>query len=136
LLPVTAPKNHADAKPAKVLALLAVEAALEKKAEQVLVMDIREVSGVADFFVLCTGTSEYQIKAIQASIEERLRDEAQERPWHREGQGYRQWVLLDYVDLVVHIFTPERRAFYDLERLWNDAPHELVTDEGEVAMLQ
>ena len=91
-------------------------------------MDMRSVSGLADYFLLCTGTSDNQVRAIQDSVEERLREVAEVRPWHREGQEHRQWVLLDYVDLVVHIFSPERRAFYNLERLWNDAPHELVTD--------
>ncbi len=117
------------------LARLALEAALEKKADDVVVMDMRAICGLVDYFVLCSGSSDNQIRAIQESIEVRIRKQANERPWHREGQKHRQWVLLDYVDLVVHIFSPERRSFYDLERLWNDAPHELVTG-GAVTMLQ
>ena len=134
-MPVAVPKRNPDSASSKELTRLVVEAAMDKKAEDVLVMDIREVSGVADYFVICSGSSEYQIKAIQSAVEERLREETGERPWQREGQGFRQWVLLDYVDLVVHIFTPERRAFYSLERLWNDAPQEMATEEGYVEML-
>ncbi len=110
--------------PVRTLVHHAVEAALDKKAEDVVIMDMRTVSGLADYFVLCTGTSDLQVKAIQESVQERIRAECGERPWHREGMEYRQWVLLDYVDLVVHVFRPERRAFYDLERLWKDAPQE------------
>ena len=121
--------------PSKVLARHAVAAALEKKAEDVVVMDLRAVSGLADYFVLCSGSSDKQIRAIQESVEERIREQANERPWHREGQQFRQWVLLDYVDMVVHIFSRERRAFYDLERLWNDAPQEAATD-GVPTMVQ
>lgn len=116
------------------LARLAVEGILDKKGEDVVVMDMRAVSGLADYFVLCSGSSDNQIRAIQESVETRIRDHGQERPWHREGQDFRQWVLLDYVDLVVHIFSPERRAFYDLERLWNDAPQARV-GEAVPAML-
>ncbi len=107
----------------------AVKAALEKKAEDIVVMEMADVSGLADFFVICSGNSDLQVRAIQENIEERLRIECDERPWHREGIAFRQWVLLDYVDLVVHVFRPERRAFYDLERLWKDAPLEHIDNE-------
>ncbi len=93
-------------------------------------MDMREVSGLADYFVLCSGVSDSQIRAIQEAVEARIRGAEDERPWHREGEDFRQWVLLDYVDLVVHIFSRERRAFYNLERLWNDAPQETVTGDA------
>ncbi len=134
---IAATQHRHDTTPSKVLARLAVDAVLDKKAEEVVVMDMQAVSSIVDYFVLCTGNSDNQIKAIQESVEEHLRKEAQERPWHREGQEHRQWVLLDYVDLVVHIFDRERRAFYDLERLWNDAPHELVTSaQADIEMLR
>lgn len=116
--------QRATKTPVRTLVHHAVEAALDKKAEDVVIMDMRTVSGLADYFVLCTGTSDLQVKAIHESVEERIRTACEERPWHREGMEYRQWVLLDYVDLVVHVFRPERRAFYDLERLWKDAPQE------------
>ncbi|NKO01022.1 ribosome silencing factor, partial [Weissella cibaria] len=91
---------------------------------------------VADYFVLCTGDSDLQIKAIADAVEERIREACRERPWHREGYEHRQWVLIDYVDLVVHIFNPEKRLFYDLERLWGDAPAERVPDDGDAAGVQ
>ena len=111
----------------------AVEAALAKKAADIVVMDMCAVSGVADYFVICTGESELQVKAIYEAIEDEIKQACDERPWHREGQEHRQWVLLDYVDLVVHIFNPEKRAFYDLERLWGDAPMESVPAEASSA---
>ena len=113
----------------RVLARHAVEAALSKKATDLVVLDMRAVSGVADFFVICNGDSDLQVKAIYEAVEDRIKEACEERPWHREGQEHRQWVLLDYVDLVVHVFSPEKRAFYDLERLWGDAPIEQVPAE-------
>ncbi|MFW5955305.1 MAG: ribosome silencing factor [Rhodothermales bacterium] len=116
--------------PVEVLAREAVEAMLDKKALGVTVMDMRAVSGVADVFVVGTGESDLQIKAIADAVVERNREHHGERPWHTEGYDGRQWVLLDYVDLVVHIFSPEKREFYNLERLWGDAPREEVSETG------
>jgi ribosome-associated protein len=93
-------------------------------------MDMRRVSGVADVFILCTGDSDLQIKAIAESVSDRIREECGEKPWHTEGAGNREWVLLDYVDLVVHVFSQEKRQFYNLERLWGDAPVEEVPETG------
>ncbi len=118
----------------QVLAREALTAIQEKKASDVVIMDMHEVSGLADYFILCSGTSDIQVRAVKESVETRLKRECQEMPWHVEGAEHRQWILLDYVDLVVHIFTPERREFYDLERLWSDAPTEKV-HEGRVKML-
>ena len=136
----TKDKKRKTQTPARVLALHAVEAALDKKATDIVVLDMRAVSGVADYFVICNGESDLQVKAIYEAVEDRLRAECDERPWHREGQEHRQWVLLDYVDLVVHVFLAEKRAVYDLERLWGDAPIEHVPDDtgssDEVALLQ
>ena len=115
--------------PVHQLALHALEAAFSKKAYDVVVMDMREVSGIADLFILCTGASDLQIKAIVQAIRERIREHGNERPWHVEGTENHQWVLLDYVNLVIHVFTEEKRAFYDLERLWGDAPKENVSEE-------
>ena len=110
----------------RALADEAIAAAAEKKAQDIVLIDMREVSGIADYFVVCTGSSDVQIRAIVEAVEIRIRDKYQERPWHMEGADHRQWVLMDYVDLVVHVFTPERRSFYDLERLWGDAPCESI----------
>ncbi|HET6568693.1 MAG TPA: ribosome silencing factor [Rhodothermales bacterium] len=119
--------------PARILAAHAVDAALSKKAHDVTVMDMHGVSGVADYFVMCTGDSDLQIRAIADAVEENLKNELGERPWHREGYEHLQWVLLDYVDVVVHIFSQEKRAFYGLERLWGDAPVEQVPDDASSA---
>ncbi len=106
---------------------------LEKKARDITVMDMRGVSGVADYFVICTGDSDLQIKAIADAVRERIREQCSERPWHKEGYDHLQWVLLDYVDLVVHVFNQEKRGFYALERLWGDAPVERVPDDAPSA---
>ncbi len=136
----TKEKKRKTRTPARVLAAHAIDAALEKKAHDVTVLDMRQVSGVADYFVVCTGESDLQVKAIFEAVEDRIKARCQERPWHVEGAEHRQWVLLDYVDLVVHVFITEKRAFYDLERLWGDAPIEHVADEAasadEVLLLQ
>ncbi len=130
-------KEHAPARttqnPVRVLAAHAVEAALDKKALDIVVMDLQGVSGFADMFVVCTGESELQVKAIADAVVDTIREEAQERPWHKEGYEHKQWILLDYVDLVVHVLNPERRAFYGLERLWGDAPREDVDPDGTAA---
>lgn len=121
--------------PVSELAQHAIEAAFSKKASDMVVMDMRDVSGVADIFILCTGTSDLQIKAIHQAIRARIREFGDELPWHVEGTDSLQWVLMDYVNLVVHIFNEEKRAFYDLERLWGDAPKETVSEEDLVQSL-
>ncbi len=122
----------------RALARLALDAALSKKALDVTVMDLRGISGEVDYFVLATGESDLQIRAIVDAVVDRLRTDAGERPIHREGQpGTSRWIVLDYFDLVVHVFDRELRTHYDLERLWGDAPTERVTDEApEAPMLR
>lgn len=117
--------------PSHELAGIAVEAMRGKKALDVTVIDVRKVSGVTDFYVIATGASDLQVRAIVEAVQEQVREEAAERPWKREGTERLQWVVLDYVDVVVHVFDPERRAFYDLERLWGDAPAEHVAEDAE-----
>jgi ribosome-associated protein len=118
--------------PGRTLARLAVDAALDKKARDVTVMDLRGISGEVDYFVIATGESDLQIRAIVEGIVDRLRTDAGERPLHREGSpGSSRWIVLDYFDLVVHVFDPELRAYYDLERLWGDAPTERVDEDAE-----
>lgn len=122
--------------PGRRLAQLALDAALDKRALDVSVMDLRGISGEVDYFVIATGESDLQIKAIVDGVVDKLRTEAGERPVHREGQpGTSRWIVLDYFDLAVHVFDPELRAHYDLERLWGDAPIETVTDEKPEATL-
>lgn len=123
-------KEKTNHLPVQKLAQLAVEAAQSKKASNIVVMDMRSVSGVADFFVICTGTSDLQVKAILEAVRMHIREHADERPWHTEGHESLQWVLIDYVDLVVHVFSEEKRDFYDLERLWGDAPKAEISEDA------
>lgn len=101
-------------------ALLAAHAAEEHKAEAVAVLDVRGQTLVADYFVICTGETAVQIRAITEAVEEAMRA-AGARLRHREGTEHARWVLLDYGDVVVHIFGPEERKYYRLERLWGEA---------------
>ena len=98
----------------------AAELALSKKAQDVLILDLRNISAVADFFVICSGTSDVQVKAIAEAVEEGLKKSGV-TPWHTEGYAARRWVLLDFVDVVVHVFHAKAREYYMLERLWDDA---------------
>ena len=99
----------------------AVRAALDKKAEDVVVLDLRKAGGFTDHFVICTGGNARQITAIADSVRETLKKELQERPTLSEGVDKSEWILLDYFNFVVHIFSRECRTFYALERLWGAA---------------
>ena len=99
---------------------LAAETATAKKARDLVALDLRELEGVADYFLICSGTSEVQVKAIAEAVDEKLR-ECGARPWHVEGFEGRRWVLLDFVDVVVHVFHEKTREYYMLDRLWGDA---------------
>ena len=99
----------------------AVDAARDKKAEDVVVLDLRTAGGFTDYFVICTGGNPRQITAIADSVQERLKRDFNERPALMEGVDRSEWILLDYFNFVVHIFSRECRAFYGLERLWGNA---------------
>ena len=99
----------------------AVEVARDRKARDLVVLDLREISSATDFFVLATGTSDIHVRGIAEHIIEELKKEAV-RPDHVEGLRGGRWVLIDYIDFVVHVFHPAARDFYQLERLWGDAP--------------
>jgi ribosome-associated protein len=99
----------------------AVAAAQEKKAVDVVVLDLRKAGGFTDHFVICTGGSARQVQAIADAVQETLRKQFGERPALAEGIEKSEWMLLDYFDFVVHVFSPECRAFYALERLWGNA---------------
>jgi len=102
------------------LAKLCRQIALDKKAEDAMILDVRGISTVADFFFICTGTSEPHLKAIADEICRRLRDEGI-RPLHRDGYPPSRWIVMDYNDVLIHIFHPELRQRYGLEDLWGDA---------------
>jgi ribosome-associated protein len=98
----------------------AVSAAEDKKAEEMVVLDLRKAAGFTDYFVICSGTNPRQIRAIADSIIETLAALGA-KPAHLEGYDRSEWILIDYFDFIVHIFTPETRLFYGLERLWGSA---------------
>lgn len=100
-----------------------------KKGYDVKILDLRNLTSIADYFVICSADSDVQVKAIADEIDKELRDEGI-KYWHIEGYRALHWVLVDYVDVVVHIFKKDAREFYKLERLWGDAQVEDVMDEG------
>ncbi len=100
---------------------VAMEAIDGLKGQDLLALDVRGVNDATDFFVIATGTSDAHVRGIADAVIEALR-QAGQRPHHVEGLTVGRWVLLDYVDFVIHLFHPETRAFYQLERLWSDAP--------------
>ena len=94
----------------------------EKKASDIVVMDLRNIKNtVTDFFIICSGNSDTQIESIADSIEEQVIKAGEGHPWKTEGKSGRQWILVDYVNVVAHIFLKDKRAFYGLEELWGDA---------------
>lgn len=94
----------------------------EKKATDIVVMDLRKVkNAVADFFVVCSGNSDKQLDAISDSIDQEVFKALKENPWHIEGKNNKEWMLLDYIDVVAHVFRKDKRGFYALEKLWGDA---------------
>lgn len=121
------PSGPADVHPAFPLARGAAAAALDKKAENVLILDVRGLTSYADFFVLASGTSDRQVQAIADSIEETMK-KGGERPLGVEGQSNGHWVLIDYGDVVCHVMYEDARVLYDLEGLWADAPR--ISPEG------
>jgi ribosome-associated protein len=103
---------------------------LDKKAHDVLELDMRGLVGYTDFFLICSGNTDRQVKAIHDAIHEGAKRELGILPRRVEGVGRSQWVLMDYLDVVVHLFTPTTREFYRLEQLWGEAPARVV-DEAQ-----
>lgn len=111
----------------EILAEIAIKGMQEKKAKDIVCMDLRRVhNSVTDFFIICHGDSNTQVDAIAGSVEEEIRKATGEKPWHREGFENAEWILLDYVDVVVHVFQKEQRDFYKLEALWADAETQVI----------
>lgn len=115
------------------LAAHAVDAMADKKATDITVLDLRGISGMADFFVIGTGSADLQVRAIANGVMDRIEEICEERPWKKEGLDHLQWVLLDYVDLVVHVFRADKREHYNIERLWGEADTETVPDDGDAS---
>ena len=127
----TGPKPKARKRFPKSVAA-AVRAALDKKAEDVVVLDLRKAGGFTDFFVICTGGNSRQISAIADSVRDTLKRDLDERPTLMEGIDRSEWILLDYFNFVVHVFSRDCRAFYGLERLWGNAERHEVSDDAGV----
>ena len=123
---VPRPRTKAGRFPREVSA--AIKAALDKKAEDVVVLDLRKAGGFTDFFVICTGGNPRQITAIADGVRETLKRDLDERPTLMEGIDRSEWILLDYFNFVVHVFSRDCRAFYGLERLWGNAERHEVSD--------
>ncbi|MFI5055328.1 MAG: ribosome silencing factor [Actinomycetota bacterium] len=104
------------------IATAAAEAARDKQAADVVVLDVAALLTITDYFVICSVASGPQLKAVTEAVEERVRTGLDRRPVRREGDADGGWLLLDYIDVVVHVFGEEQREYYDLERLWSDAP--------------
>jgi ribosome-associated protein len=110
-------------------ALLCINASLEKKAKDLLVLNVSEISAFADYFIICSGTSDRQVRAVAGAIQESLK-KAGILPLGVEGDAAARWILLDYDDVIIHVFLESARAFYDLERLWSEAPRMAVPEDS------
>jgi ribosome-associated protein len=111
--------------------LEAATAASSKKAERIVILDVSQQLVITDHFVICSGNTDRQVRTIADEVEKRLLEVSSLKPYRREGKSEGRWVLLDYVDFVVHVFQAEDRDYYDLERLWADAPVVPFEDDGD-----
>jgi ribosome-associated protein len=116
------PRSQSEVLETESAVMIAAHAATDKKATELVVLDLREVASFTEYFLICTGASTRQVQAISNSVEETLLENSK-RTLHIEGYSSAEWILLDYGDFIVHVFSPASRRFYDLERLWRDAPH-------------
>lgn len=105
------------------------EALLDRKAEDIIVLDVHELTTLADKFIICHANTDVQIKAIADNVNKETNENLNEKAWKEEGRETRRWVILDYVNVVVHIFKKELRDYYALERMWNDAPVTKIEDK-------
>lgn len=113
------------------LSKIVVEGMQDKKAVDIVVLDLRKITkAIADFFVICSGNSDTHVDSISDNVEEFIYKQTNEDPWRKEGRENKEWILIDYVDVVVHIFQKEKRKFYELEDLWGDA--EIININSEI----
>ncbi len=115
---------------AKKTVLRCTNAALDKKAKNLIILKVKELSSFTDYFIICSGTSDRQVKGIAASIEETLKKSGI-LPLGIEGENSGNWILMDYGDVIIHIFYEPTREFYDIERLWSDVPNMAVGETVE-----
>lgn len=105
-----------------------IEGLVEKKGLEIVRLDLRGIpQAVCDFFVVCSGTSSTHVNGLSDSVDEIVKKKTGEDPWHVEGYKQAEWVLMDYINVVVHIFQPEARTFYSIEKLWADAPAKRIS---------
>jgi ribosome-associated protein len=124
-------KKQKDTSASAMLAELAIKGVQEKKGKDIVCLDLRNIPhAVSDFFIICHGDSNTQVEAIANSVDHEVKKETGENPWHTEGFENAEWVLIDYVNVVVHVFQKETREFYNLEKLWADADQITVPDDG------
>jgi ribosome-associated protein len=129
---MTKKKKKADSEK---LSKAVVSGMQEVKASDIVVMDMRKIkNAVADFFIICSGGSDKQVDAIAQSIDKEVFKKIEENPWHTEGKNNKEWMILDYISVVAHIFRKDRRQFYSLERLWGDAEITEIEDEVKVPL--
>ncbi len=112
---------------ARTLAKRIADLMISKKAYDVVILDLKKITSAADYFVICSTDSDTQVRAVADTVRDGM-DESNERVWHYEGYQALKWIVLDYVDVVAHIFYKEDRSFYNLERLWGDAKKTEVND--------
>ncbi|RZK17298.1 MAG: ribosome silencing factor [Hymenobacter sp.] len=116
------------------LAEVAVRGMQERKGTDIVVLNLKELkNAVADYFVICSASSDTQLDALARSVEEEVEKLTGQYPWQTEGRTNREWVLLDYVDVVVHVFLRDRRQFYALEELWGDAEFTYIEEPAEAS---
>jgi ribosome-associated protein len=113
------------------IALAIAEYASDRKAVDIVQLDLRGLTSLTDYFVICTGRSDRQARAIYEGIQQAMKDEHEMRPTRVDGATEANWILMDYADVIVHIFTPELREFYRLEQLWGEAPSTKLEFEAE-----
>lgn len=126
LPPPQHPDNTASPRTVEQRARLCAELAAERRAENIVILDLRNLSSVAEFFVIASATADIQVRSTADRIKDGMQ-EVFEPVWRREGYENGQWIILDYVDIVCHIFLQEKREFYQLDRLWGDAPRITLT---------
>lgn len=106
-----------------------IEGLKQRKGKDITILDVSDLTTLTDYFVICTGTSETQIKAIADSVEDEVREQTGEKAWKKEGLSARSWIILDFINIVVHVMTQEKRDFYSLEKMWNDAEVTYIENE-------
>lgn len=119
-----------EAKPdSKTLVEHVIEGLKKRKAKDITILDVSDLTTLTDYFVICSGTSETQIKAIADSVEDEVREQTGEKAWKKEGLEARSWIILDFINAVVHVMSQEKRDFYNIERMWNDAKVTYIENE-------